>query len=108
MLSVIQHIKKQDALETAHRALGNCGQVFRFAVATGRAERDPSGDLRRALPPTKGEHFAAVTEPAKVAEILRAIYGYEGSLIIGYLASCSFGICSPWRIVPSGIGKYKF
>jgi len=70
-------------LETAHRALGNCGQVFRYAVATGRAERDPSGDLRGALPPAKGEHFAAVTEPKQVAEILRAIDGYEGSLIVG-------------------------
>ena len=58
LLAVIQRIEKRGALETAHRALGNCGQVFRYAVATGRAERDPSGDLRGALPPTKGEHFA--------------------------------------------------
>jgi integrase len=83
LLSVIQRIEKRGALETAHRALGNCGQVFRYAVATGRAERDPSGDLRGALPPAKGEHFAAVTEPKQVAEILRAIDGYEGSLIVG-------------------------
>jgi len=83
LLSVIQRIEKRGALETAHRALGNCGQVFRYAVATGRAERDPSGDLRGALPPAKGEHFAAVTEPKQVAAILRAIDGYEGSLIVG-------------------------
>jgi integrase len=83
LLSVIQRIEKRGALETAHRALGNCGQVFRYAVATGRAERDPSGDLRGALPPAKGEHFAAVTDPKQVAEILRAIDGYEGSLIVG-------------------------
>jgi integrase len=82
LLSVIQRIEKRGALETAHRALGNCGQVFRYAIATGRAERDPSGDLRGALPPAKGEHFAAVTEPKQVAEILRAIDGYEGSLIV--------------------------
>ncbi len=82
LLSAIQRIEKRGALETAHRALGNCGQVFRYAVATGRAERDPSGDLRGALPPAKGEHFAAVTEPKQVAEILRAIDGYEGSLIV--------------------------
>jgi len=82
LLSVIQRIEKRGALETAHRALGNCGQVFRYAIATGRAERDPSGDLRGALPPAKGEHFAAVTEPKKVAEILRAIDGYKGSLIV--------------------------
>jgi integrase len=73
LLSVIQRIEKRGALETAHRALGNCGQVFRYAIATGRAERDPSGDLRGALTPAKGELFAAVTEPKQVAEILRAM-----------------------------------
>ena len=83
LLAVIQRIEKRGALETAHRALGNCGQVFRYAVATGRAERDPSGDLRGALAPTKGEHFAAVTEPKKVAELLRILDGYEGSLTVG-------------------------
>ncbi len=68
LLEVIRRIEQRGALETAHRALGNCGQVFRYAVATGRAERDPSGDLRGALPPAKGTHFASVTEPKKVAE----------------------------------------
>jgi integrase len=82
LLSVVQRIEKRGALETAHRALGNCGQVFRYAVATGRAERDPSGDLRGALPPVKVKHFSAVTEPKQVAEILRALDGYEGSLTV--------------------------
>ncbi|HYW91863.1 MAG TPA: integrase arm-type DNA-binding domain-containing protein [Gammaproteobacteria bacterium] len=80
LLEVIRRIEQRGALETAHRALGNCGQVFRYAVATGRAERDPSGDLRGALPPVKGTHFASVTEPKKVAEVLRALDGYEGTL----------------------------
>lgn len=80
LLEVIRRIEDRGALETAHRALQNCGQVFRYAVATGRAERDPSGDLRGALPPVKGNHFASVTEPQKVAEVLRAMDGYEGTL----------------------------
>ena len=80
LLEVIRRIEQRGALETAHRALGNCGQVFRYAVATGRAERDPTGDLKGALPPVKGTHFAAVTEPGKVAEVLRAIDAYEGTL----------------------------
>lgn len=80
LLTVVQRIESRGALETAHRALGNCGQVFRYAIATGRAERDLSGDLRGALPPVKGEHFAAITEPKRVAELLRAIDGYEGTL----------------------------
>jgi integrase len=68
-------------LETAHRALANAGQVFRYAVATGRAERDPSGDLRGALPSVKSRrtHFAAVTEPKQVAALLRALDGYQGT-----------------------------
>jgi len=82
LLAVVRRIESRGALETAHRALGNCGQVFRYAVATGRAERDPSGDLRGALPPVKGEHFAAITEPKRVAEILRAMDGYEGTLTV--------------------------
>lgn len=82
LLAVVRRIENRGALETAHRALGNCGQVFRYAVATGRAERDPSGDLRGALPPVKGTHFAATTEPKRFAEILRAMDGYEGTLTV--------------------------
>lgn len=82
LLNVIRRIESRGALETAHRALGNCGQVFRYAVATGRAVRDPSGDLRGALPPPKGEHFAAVTEPKQVAELLRTLDGYQGTLTV--------------------------
>jgi integrase len=82
LLAVVRRIENRGALETAHRALGNCGQVFRYAVATGRAVRDPCGDLRGALPPVKGKHFAATTEPKRVAELLRAMDGYEGTLTV--------------------------
>ena len=79
LLTVVRHIEKRGALETAHRALGDCGRVFRYAVATGRAERDPSGDLRGALTPVKGQHFAAITEPSKVGALLRALNDYQGT-----------------------------
>lgn len=83
LLAVIRKIEARGALETAHRALACCGQVFRYAVATGRAERDPTGDLRGALPPVKKDkHFAAITEPEKVGELLRDIEGYQGSYIV--------------------------
>jgi integrase len=82
VLAVMRRIEGRGALETAHRARGNCGQVFRYAIATGRASRDPSGDLRGALPPTKGLHFAAKTEPEEVAKILRAMDGYKGTLSV--------------------------
>ncbi|MFP6871627.1 MAG: integrase, partial [Nitrospinota bacterium] len=82
LLEVVRRIEKRGALETAHQAFGNCGQVFRYAVATGRADCDPSGDLRGALPPANGKHFASVTEPKQVAEVLRAMDGYEGTLTV--------------------------
>nr|VFJ46349.1 MAG: Integrase [Candidatus Kentron sp. FM]VFK17875.1 MAG: Integrase [Candidatus Kentron sp. FM] len=80
LLTVVRRIEERGALETAHRVLQICGQIFRYAVATGRAERDPSADLRGALPPVKGKkHFAAVTEPKRVGELLRALDGYQGT-----------------------------
>lgn len=90
LLTVVRRIENRGALETAHRALGNCGQVFRYAVATGRAERDPTNDLRGALPPVKGNHFAAVTDPKRVGEILRAIDSYKGT----------FTVCCALRLAP--------
>ncbi|MDP1637183.1 MAG: integrase arm-type DNA-binding domain-containing protein [Candidatus Nitrotoga sp.] len=83
LLATIRRIEARGALETAHRALACCGQVFRYAVSTGRAERDPTGDLRGSLPPVKRDkHFAAITEPKKVGELLRDIDGYQGSYIV--------------------------
>ena len=82
LLDVVRRIEQRGAVETAHRALQNCGQVFSYAVATGRAERDPSADLRGALAPVKAKHFAAVTEPEQLAGILRALDSYEGTLVV--------------------------
>ncbi|MBC8988529.1 integrase, partial [Pedobacter sp. N36a] len=66
----------------AHRVLQTCGQIFRYAVATGRAERDPSGDLRGALPPAKGKHYAAPTDPKEVAGLLRMFDGFTGTFVV--------------------------
>jgi integrase len=82
LLTVIRRIENRGALETAHRARTKCGQVFRYAVATGRCQGDPSRDLRGALPPVKAGHFAATTEPRRLAEILRAMDGYAGTLTV--------------------------
>jgi integrase len=82
LLAVMRRIEGRGAQDTAHRALGTCGQVFRYAIATGRATHDPAGDLRGALTPVRGKHFAATTDPKQVAKILRAMDGYEGSLTV--------------------------
>ncbi len=80
LLTVMRRIEARGALDTAHRALSTCGQVFRYGIATARCERDPSRDLRGALPPLKGGHFAAATEPEQLAKILRALDVYSGTL----------------------------
>ena len=82
VLTVLRRIEGRGALDTAHRAHQNCGQIFRYAVATGRAVRDPSGDLRGALPPAKHENFASITDPTQVAALLRAIDAFRGTLVV--------------------------
>jgi len=79
LLAVLRRIESQGILETAHRVQQNCGQVFRYAIATGRVERDPSADLRGALAPVKHGRMATITDPKKIGELLRAIDGYEGT-----------------------------
>jgi integrase len=80
ILACLRRVEDNGTIETAHRTLQICGQVFRYAVATGRVDRDITHDLKGALPPAKGEHFAAITEPKEAAELLRAIDGYQGTL----------------------------
>ncbi len=81
LLSVLRRIESRGAVETAHRAMQNCGQVFRYAIATGRADRDPTGDIRGALPPPRERHHAAIIEPIRIGELLRAIDAYEGFFV---------------------------
>lgn len=81
LLAVLRRIENRGAIETAHRVKQICGQIFRYAIATGRAERDPSADLRGALPPTKPKRMSTITDPKQIGELLRAIDGYEGHLI---------------------------
>lgn len=81
---IIRPIEEAGHLETAHRVLGICGQVFRYGVATGRASRDPSGDLRGALRPSPERHLASITDKNKFGTLLRAIYDYDGSMVVKY------------------------
>ena len=81
LLAVLRRVEARGANETAHRAMQVCGRVFRYAVATGRAERDPSRDLGGALAPVREKHLASITDPDEVGALLRAIDAYEGSWI---------------------------
>lgn len=82
VLRVLRRIADRGALEMAHRIRGICGEVFRYAVVTGRADRDPTVDLKGALPPAKTRHFAAITDPKEVGPLLGAIDAYKGSSVV--------------------------
>jgi integrase len=82
LLTALRRIEARNAIETAHRAMQICGQVFRYAVATGRIERDITPDLRASLMQVKAGHFSAVTEPKQAAELLRIIDGYTGTFVV--------------------------
>jgi integrase len=90
LLEVLRRIESRGVVETAHRAHENCGQVFRYAVATGAATSDPTRDLKGALRKPQARHMAAITDPTKLAELLRAIHGYTGSLVV----------CTALRLAP--------
>lgn len=79
LLAVVRRVEARGALYSAHRVMGSAGQVFRYAIATGRAERDPSQDLRGALPPTQTTHHASMTDPRKVAQLLNDLDHLEAT-----------------------------
>tara|TARA_R110001592_G_scaffold363291_1_gene683335 strand:- start:8582 stop:9409 length:828 start_codon:yes stop_codon:yes gene_type:complete len=79
LLAVLRRVESRGATESAHRLKQTVGQVFRFAVATGRAQRDITPDLKGALATHKKQHFPAITEPAQVGRLLNMIDNYEGT-----------------------------
>jgi len=96
LLAVLRRVESRGALEAAHRIRTIAGQIFRYAVATGRAERDPSADLRGALPQPPRRNLAAITDPKEVAPLLRAIDGYQGH----YVVKCAFRLAPLFFVRP--------
>jgi integrase len=82
LLAVLRRVESRGALESAHRIRTIAGQVFRYAVATGRAERDPATDLKGALPQPGEKHHAAITDPKEVSPLLKALDGYQGHYVV--------------------------
>lgn len=82
ILAIIERIHSRGALDTAHRVKQNIGQVMRYAVAKGIAERDPTGDLRGALPVPKKNHYPALTNPQDLADFLKSFADFRGSLVV--------------------------
>ena len=82
LLAALQKIEARGRRETAHRTKQIAGQVFRYAIVTGRAKRDPTADLKGALAPVVTTHHAAVTTPAEIGGLLRAIEDFRGSFVV--------------------------
>lgn len=104
LLTILRRVEGRGALESAHRIRMICGQVLRYAVATGRAERDCTADLRGALPPVQEKHHAALTEPTKVAALLRAIDGYDGSMTV----KCALKLASLLFVRPGELRQMEW
>lgn len=82
VLAVLRRIDARGARYTAHKAKSEISQCFRYAIATGRAERDPCPDLRGAIPAPKTENRPAITDPKAAGELLRAIDGFKGTFVV--------------------------
>jgi len=82
LLAALRRIEGRGAVESAHRCLQDIGRIFRYAIATGRAERDTAADLRGALSPAKPTNLASIKEPKVVGALLRDIDAYSGNLIV--------------------------
>lgn len=80
VLAVARRIEERGAIETSKRVVQICGQIFRFAVAEGSADRDVTQDLKGALQKAEKRHYAAITEPSQLAPLLRAMDGYMGHI----------------------------
>jgi integrase len=104
LLTVLRRIENRGAIETAHRIHQICGQVFRYAIATGKAEHDISSDLRGALPPTRKRHHATIVEPKKIAELLKAIQSYEGY----FVAKCALQLAPLFFVRPGELRKAEW
>lgn len=104
LMEAVKRIEKLNILETAHRTLQTAGQVFRYAVQTGRAVRDITADLKGALPPSTVTHMASLTEPKQVAELLRAIDGFTGTITV----QCALKLSPLVFVRPSELRQAKW
>ena len=104
LLQVVKRIENLNKLETAHRALQTAGQVFRYAAQTGRAIRDVTYDLKGALPATTTKHMAAFTDLKDIAELLRAIDGFNGTVTV----QCALKLSPLVFVRPSELRQAKW
>lgn len=81
LLAALRKLEQRGVIETAHRARALAGRVFKYAIATGRGERNPAADLTGALERLQVRHFPSVTKPEQIGALLRALHSYQGSVV---------------------------
>jgi len=81
LMGALRKLEQRGVVETAHRARAHAGRIFRYAIATGRADRNPAQDLAGALEQSRTKHFASLTDPAAIGDLLLALWGYQGALV---------------------------
>lgn len=104
LLAALRRIEERGAIETAHRAKQNAGQVFRYAVATGRAVRDPSVDLKGALAPWKAKHYPAITDPREIGPLLLAVAAFSGTFPV----KCALALSPMLMVRPGELRKAEW
>lgn len=104
LLQQLRRIEARGTLDTAHRCWQYLRSIFSYAIATGRATRNPATDIEGSLTPTKGKHFPAVTDPKEVGELLRTIYGYEGTFVV----SSALKLCPLVFVRPGELRQAKW
>ena len=104
VLAVMRRIDARGARYTAHKVKSEISQIIRYAIATGRAERDPCPDLRGAIPAPKETHRAAITAPKEVAELLRAMDGFSGTFTV----KCALQLSPLFFVRPGELRKAKW
>lgn len=114
ILEVLRRMESVGKLETAHKTKQSIGQVFRYAIATGRAETDPTPGLKGALPPTRPDHFPALLDPAAIGAVLRQFDGYGGypsvraGIRLGPMLFCRPGELRQMKWADLDAGEWRF
>ena len=82
LLAALRKVESRGAVDMAHRAKQTAGQIFRYAISTVRADRDPSADLKGALKSRTKKHYPAITDPEEVGRLLIAIDAFQGTPVV--------------------------
>lgn len=104
VLSVLQRMEDSGILETAHRVHRYISNIYAYAIASGRAQSDPSEPLRGAIPPPPDNHYPAIVEPGKMGELLRAMANYQGA----YVTRCALMLAPLFFVRPGELRQAQW